>query len=73
MDVAVNIFAETMLVIFLFIFQKAHIPPHLNLLVAHLYKTNENKLLVVCTFNFSETPPIRQNSIVPMFKKVKFN
>jgi len=65
--------ADTMLVIFLFLFPELHVTLHINLLVADFDGTNENKLLAVYTFNFSETPLIRQNRTVPMFKIVKFN
>jgi len=56
--VAVDVVADTMLVIFLFLFPELHVPLHINLLVADFDGTNENKLLAVYTFNFSETPPI---------------
>jgi len=63
--------ADTMLVIFLFLFPELHGPLHINLLVGDFDERNE--ILAVYTFNFSETPPIQQNRTVPMFKIVKFN
>jgi len=70
--VAVDVVADTMLVIFLFLFPEFHGPLHnTNLLVVDVDETNE--ILVVYTFNFSKTPPIRQNITVPMFKIVKLN